>query len=90
MEDKPDFAFVKKLGIVDIPDQTVSIVLEVFHKLFVCMKETNDFHKVSCEFFRLDFRPQSLEEELLRKFSVGSLVMELKWGSKKELEKSKD
>jgi hypothetical protein len=89
MEDKPDFAFGKKLGInesVNIHENR-RIIFDAFQRLFQCMKETNTLHNVSCEFFRLDFRPQTLGEELSQTFPRDMTVLDLEWGSKKELEK---
>lgn len=89
MKDKPDFAFEKKLGICEsiYVFENQRIILNAFERLFQCMKETNDLHKVSCEFFRLDFRPQTLHEQLTQSFPRESLILELKWGSKRELKK---
>jgi hypothetical protein len=53
------------------------------------MQETNKKHGVQCEFFRLDFRQPYFDEQL--EFPYGSLILDMKWGSKKELqEKQKD
>lgn len=92
MEDKPDFAFEKKIGICESFDtfENRRIVFDVFQRLFQCMKETNDLHKLSCEFFRLDFRPQTLFEEISGEFPRDMTVLDLKWGSKKELENVKE
>ncbi len=84
MEDKPDFAFEKKLGINEIMYGDISFMSNSITKLLYCMKETNDLHKVSCEFFRLDFRQPYFDEQM--EFPRRSLILDLKWGSKKELE----
>lgn len=91
MEDKPDFAFEKKIGVCESFDnfENRRIIFDAFQRLFQCMKETNDLHKVYCEFFRLDFRPQTLDEEITRAFPRDMTVLDFKWGSKKELNKVK-
>jgi hypothetical protein len=85
---KPEFAFEKKLGINEsvFVHENLKIVLDAFHRLFHHMIETNKYHEVHCEYFRLDFRPQNLEEQIYESFPLGSAVLDLKWGSKKELE----
>ncbi len=88
MEDKPKFAFEKKLGIAECMHGDIQFMCNAIAKLFYCMKETNEFHKVSCEFFRLDFRQPYFEEQI--QFPIGSLILDLKWGSKKELERVKE
>jgi hypothetical protein len=89
MENKePQFAFGKKLGIAECLYNDIPFMQNMIGRLMVCMKETNKLHNVSCEFFRLDFRPQTYEEELLREFPLSVLILDLKWGSKKELEKN--
>lgn len=87
---KPEFAFVKELGISEILYGDIPQISNMIARLLFCMKETNQKHNVSCEFFRLDFRPQTFDEEITRKFPIGALVLDLKWGSKKELEKKND
>jgi hypothetical protein len=91
MDDKPDFAFGKKIAICESIDtfENRIIIFHVLERLFQCMKETNELHKVNSEYFRLDFRPQNLFEDLSQEFSRDMLVLDLKWGSKKELEKVK-
>ncbi len=92
MENKElEFAFQKKIAIYESFDifKNTRIVFEAFQRLFQCMKETNDIHKVSCEYFRLDFRPQTLHEQITGQFPMDMTVLDLKWGSKKELEKIK-
>ncbi len=84
---EPDFAFGKLLGVneqIHGDNHTLIIAIE---RLMCCMKETNKIHNMTCEFFRLDFRPQTLNEELCRRFPLGALVLDLKWGSKAELSK---
>ncbi|MEK6879400.1 MAG: hypothetical protein AABY22_07330 [Nanoarchaeota archaeon] len=85
MDDKsPKFKFEKKLGIHEILYGNIPQLIDVIHKLLICMKETNQFHKHDCEFFRLDFRTMNLEEEINRKFPLGSFVLDLKWGFQEE------
>ncbi len=88
MENKLDFAFGKVLGIAGYMYGDIPFMLNAIERLMVCMKETNTLHKVGCEFFRLDFRQLYFDE--LDKFPRGSLILDMKWGAKKELEKSKD
>jgi hypothetical protein len=92
MEDKPDFAFGKKIAICEsvYGHENIRIIFDSFQRLFQCMKDTNNTHNVSCEFFRLDFRPQTLDEELSQMFPKDMTVLDLKWGSKRELEKVKE
>lgn len=92
MVEKPDFAFEKKIAICEsvYVNENRLIVLDAFQKLFQCVKETNELHNVSCEFFRLDFRPQTLQEEISQAFPRDMTVLDLKWGSKRELEKVKE
>lgn len=84
MSENPDFAFGKKLGIPDCMYGNVAHVHKALDLLFNCMKETNKLHDVSCEFFRLDFRQPYFDETM--QFPIGSLIFDMKWGSKKELE----
>ncbi len=88
MEDKPDFAFEKKIAICESIEiyENRRIIFDAFQRLFQCMKETNELHKVNSEYFRLDFRPQSIHEQLAGQFPRDMTVLDLKWGSKKELE----
>lgn len=88
MKDKQDFAFEKKIAICELVDiiDNRRIIFDAIQRLFYCMKETNDFHKVNSEYFRLDFRPQTLHEELIRAFPIGMAVLDFTWGSKKELD----
>ena len=87
---EPDFAIEKKLAIADCLYGDKNYYVFIFEKLIQCMKETNKLHGLSSEFFRLDFRQQDYYEEFNRVFPFGSLVLDLKWGSKKELEKKKN
>lgn len=84
---KPQFAFEKKLGIPDCAYGDIPLIIRAISLLLLCMKDTNKLHEKSCEFFRLDFRQQHFDESLLEKFPIGSLILDLKWGSKEELEK---
>jgi len=81
---EPQFAFGKKLGIAECLYGNVPEISKMIHRLLVCMKETNNLHKVECEFFRLDFRQPYYDE--LDQFPIGALILDLKWGSKKEIE----
>jgi hypothetical protein len=51
------------------------------------MRETNKKYGSNSEFFRLDFRGQDSYEQITNAFPLSALVLDLKWGSKKELEK---
>ncbi len=84
VQDNPDFTFQKKLGIPESMYGTHPVIINAISRLMQCMKETNELHNVSCEFFRLDFRQPYFDEQM--QFPVGSLILDLKWGSKKELE----
>jgi FAD synthase len=85
--DEPQFSFEKKIGVNEIFLDDVNRLLNVIRRLLVHMKETNQKHKVSCEFFRLDFRQAYFDESLT--FPFGSLILDMKWGSKKEIEEKK-
>jgi hypothetical protein len=85
--DKPDFAFGKTLGVHESIYGDPIAISHIIDILLVCMKETNKHYEVECEFFRLDFRQAFLEEE--KQFPAGSLILDLKWGSKKELNQIK-
>lgn len=86
---EPDFAFGKKLGIAECLHGDPIAISKMIARLMFCMQETNKLHSLYCEFFRLDFRPPSLDETL--EFPMGTLILEMKWGSKEELKKvSKD
>ena len=84
---EPDFAFEKKLRISDILYRNPSAISIMIERLMVCMKETNKLHGVECEFFRLDFREPYFDEQ--DQFPVAALILHMKWGSKKELDKKK-
>lgn len=88
MEDKqPQFAFGKKLGLAEFLYGNIPAIASAIEHLMVCMKETNKTHQVECEFFRIDFRPRYLDEQI--QFPYGSLILDMKWGSKKELNEKK-
>jgi hypothetical protein len=87
-EDKPNFAYQKKIGISycfygDIPEMSKMIA-----RLLYCMKECNEKNAHSCEFFRLDFRPAYFDETF--EFPFGFLILDLKWGCQEELKKIND
>ncbi len=91
MENKePDFAFGKKLGVAECVYGNISVIPDVISRLMQCMKETNKIHNVDCEFFRLDFRQPYNDEIILQEFPYGSFVLDMKWGSKKEIEKKNE
>lgn len=85
--EKPNFAFGKKLGLNNQLYGDISAINDAIRRLLFCMKETNDLHHVSCEFFRLDFRQPYFDEQT--QFPLGSLILDMKWGSKEELESPK-
>jgi len=85
---EPDFAFEKKLGIAECLYGNPIAISNMIARLMVCMQETNKLHGVECEFFRLDFRQPYLDEQF--QFPFGDLILHMKWGSKKELEKKKN
>lgn len=87
MDNEPRFAFEKKLGVAECVYGNVPQIANLIGKLLFCIKETNEFHGVGCEFFRLDFRQPYLDETL--QFPTGSLILDLKWGSKKEIDDKK-
>ena len=86
MENKkePGFAFEKKLAVNEQHAKPKDLIREI-EMLFVCMKDTNNKYGVVCEFFRLDFRPPNVHD--IETFPRGSFVLDLKWGSKRELDK---
>ena len=84
MADEPEFAFCKKLGIAEYLHGDVVSISNVIARLMVCMQETNKNHGVQCEFFRLDFRQPYFDERM--QFPIGAFILDMKWGSKKELE----
>lgn len=83
MEQEPDFAFGKKLGIHQILYGDIISINKLIGKLLVLMKEVNERDGVDCEFFRLDFRQPYFDETM--QFPMGSLILDMKWGSKKQL-----
>ena len=82
-----DFAFGKKLGIAECVYGNHATLASMIQRLMLCMKETNKNHGVECEFFRLDFRQPYFDETM--EFPIGALILDMKWGSKKELEENK-
>jgi len=89
MENKElEFAFGKQVGIAECMLGNISCMQDILGRLMVCMQETNKNHDVSCEFFRLDFRQPYFDEQLI--FPIGSLILDMKWGSKKELEEKNE
>ena len=87
MSDKTDFAFGKRVGVNDeVFSGNAYEMTKIFNLLLHCLKETNEKHGVGSEFFRLDFRPMSLDEQLTGEFPRESLILDMKWGSKKEVE----
>ena len=78
------FAFEKKIGISECVYGNLHIISDAIRRLMLCAQETNKLHNVECEFFRLDFRQSYVDEQL--EFPFGSLILHMKWGSKKELE----
>lgn len=85
---EPEFAFGKKLGMAGCMLGDVRCLLDLTGRLLVCMQETNKKHGVSCEFFRLDFRQPYFDEQLV--FPFDSLILDMKWGYKKELEEKSE
>ena len=81
---EPPFAFGKMLGVSEIALSEPKLLIDSIARLIFCMKETNKLHKVNCEFFRLDFRQPYFDERL--RFPFGCLMLDMKWGTKKELE----
>ena len=89
MESKePNFAFEKKLGISESLYGSHHQLLNMIGRLLQCMKETNKNYGLECEFFRLDFRQPYFDEQM--QFPYGCLLLDMKWGSKKELNEKKD
>lgn len=89
MENKePEFAFGKKLGIAECLHGNYHEIAKMVERLMICMRETNEKHGVFCEFFRLDFRQPYFDEQM--QFPIGCLILDMKWGSKKELEKKNE
>jgi hypothetical protein len=83
-KEEPDFAFGKKLGINECLYGDPVGISQMISRLMFCMKESNKHHGVQCEFFRLDFRQPYFDEQM--QFPIGSLILDMKWGSKKELQ----
>jgi DNA-directed RNA polymerase subunit RPC12/RpoP len=83
MKDEPGFAFGKKLGVAECLYGNRAALAQMIERLMVCMKETNQHHGVECEFFRIDFRQPYFDE--IEQFPRGALILDMKWGSKKEL-----
>lgn len=85
MENKePEFAYEKQIGISEHCYGNIPFMQDCIGRLLICMQETNKIHGLKCEFFRLDFRQPYFGEQFL--FPIGSIILDLKWGSKKELE----
>lgn len=84
MREEPSFAFEKKLGISECVYGNIPSILNMIGKLLYCLKETNKIHGTECEFFRLDFRQLDFDEQM--QFPHGAFLLDLKWGSRKELE----
>lgn len=82
--EEPEFAFCKKIGIAEHLYGNTIAISNIIARLMVCMQETNNKHGVQCEFFRLDFRQPYFDERM--QFPCGSLILHMKWGSKKEIE----
>ncbi len=83
MDNEPNFAFEKKIGIASSLYGDIPSLINTIQLLLHCMKETNKNHEVGCEFFRLDFRQPYFDEK--NQFPIGALLLDMKWGSKKEL-----
>ncbi len=89
MDKEPNFAFEKKLGVNESLYGNISELIVAIERLLICMKETNKNHNLHCEFFRLDFRQPYFDE--MMQFPMGSLILDFKFGCKKELnEKSNE
>lgn len=84
MDSEPNFAFGKKIAISDCLYGDPVSISSIIDLLIVFMKHTNKQHGVNCQFFRLDFRQPSFDERM--QFPIGALILDIKWGSKKELE----
>lgn len=85
---EPNFAWGKKLGIAEALYGDVRAISSAIERLLFCMKESNELNKMECEFFRIDFRQPFMDEEF--QFPRGSLILDMKWGSRKELEDKKN
>jgi hypothetical protein len=79
-----NYAFHKKVYINELinREQADQIIKDLMLKLFYCMKETNNLHKVTCEFFTLIFRESNVLDGTMSPY-----VMEMHWGHKKEMGK---
>lgn len=77
---EPNFEFQKSIGFPSYYYGDTPHLVDMMHRLFISMKETNEMHKKSCEFFRLDHRKPFPHED----FPLDYLVLQLKWGCKKE------
>jgi len=82
-KNQPDFAFENKIGVHELLCGNAHELAKMIERLIICMKETNEIHKVKCEFFRLDFRQPYFDEA--KQFPYCYLILDMKWGSKKEL-----
>lgn len=87
MDSDIEFAFEKKLGIPISAYGDTNTIVRAIELLMVCMKDTNMLHGVECEFFRIDFRKSFSDED--KPLIFESLILNMQWGSKKELEKKK-
>ena len=83
-EEKPNFVFGKKLGLSEQMIGNIPFIIYYIKKLLFFMKETNAKQGLTCEFFRIDFRHQTINEQLQREFPLGALIIDLKFGSPKE------
>ncbi len=88
MQKEPDFAFEKKLAIHECFYGNSHEMAKMIERLMICMRETNLHHGVKCEFFRIDFRQPYFNESI--QFPTGALILHMKWGSKKEIEKKSE
>lgn len=82
--EQPNFCFQKKVGLVEDLYGNIPMIIDLIHRLLFCIKETNKLHETESEFFRLDFRQPYFHE--MWEFPKGYLILDLKWGCKKELE----
>jgi hypothetical protein len=88
-EEKDTFAFEKTLGIpmsCKIYHHKESII-NAFNALYQCMRDTNKLHGLCNTFFKLEFRNPTYYEEC--NFPINSYILEMKWGSKKEIQDKK-
>jgi hypothetical protein len=79
---KPNFEYGKTIGIADCMYGDFPFMINMIGKLLNCMKESNQINGKDNEYFRLDFRPPTYYE--LTQYPRGSLILDLKWGCKKE------